>query len=333
MKFEKIMTVLAVALTTIVSVGCMEKETIAVEAPTTESSIVETTSTLTTETTTSTSISETTTTTSCETTNESESETSAVTTELASSTTTNTTISEVSISRECDTNCTCAGTTSSTTMTVDEVEPEPTEPTTVEKVEEIVDALVTDVTEFFESIETPIETETEKEIRQREFVVYKPSTHYVHRSTCYWVDSTCYEIENTNGLETRRCTECNPDIEIVTPFVVETTTERKEAASSMSAEYLGNFRITGYYGDGQTASGKTPKTNHTIAMNNAQRKELGLSYGDVLYIEGDTIQGYYTIEDCGCKWGVIDVYCSSAAECYRITSYADAYSNVIINEN
>lgn len=334
MKFEKIMTVLAIALTTIVSVGCMEKDAIAVGEPTTESSIVsivETISTSTTETTTSTfettTSSDTTTTTSEITSGE----TSAATTELASSTT-----NEVSTTCLCDTNCSCAGTTSSketTTMTVDEVKPEPTEPTTAEKAEEIVDALITDVSDFLESVETQIETEAEKETRQREFVVYKPSTHYVHRSTCHWVDSTCYEIEDTNGLEARKCTECNPDIEIVTPYVVETTVERNEKASSMSVDYLGNFRITGYYGDGQTASGKTPKTNHTIAMNNAQRKELGLSYGDVIYIDGDTVKGYYTVEDCGCKWGVIDVFCSSEAECYRITSYADAYSNVVINEN
>ncbi len=335
MKFEKIMTVLAIALTTIVSVGCMEKDAIAVGEPTTESSIVstvETTSTSTTSTFETTTSSDTTTTTS-ETTS---GETSAATTELASSTTINTTTNEVSTTCLCDTNCSCAGTTSSketTTMTVDEVKPEPTEPTTAEKAEEIVDALITNVSDFLESVETQIETETEKETRQREFVVYKPSTYYVHRSTCHWVDSTCYEIEDTSGLEARKCTECNPDIEIVTPYVVETTAERNERASSMSADYLGNFRITGYYGDSQTASGKTPKTNHTIAMNNAQRKELGLSYGDVIYIDGDTIKGYYTVEDCGCKWGVIDVFCSSEAECYRITSYADAYSNVIINEN
>lgn len=332
MKFEKIMTVLAIVLTTIVSVGCMEKNAIAVEEPTIESSIVstvETTSTSTTSTFETTTSSDTTTTTS-ETTS---GETSAATTELASSTT-----NEVSTTCLCGTNCSCAGATSSketttATMTVDEVKPEPTEPTTAEKAEEIVDALITDVSDFLESVETQIETEKEKETRQREFVVYKPSTHYVHRSTCHWVDSTCYEIEDTSGLEARKCTECNPDIEIVTPYVVETTVERNERASSMSADYLGDFRITGYYGDSQTASGKTPKTDHTIAMNNAQRKELGLSYGDVIYIDGDTIKGYYTVEDCGCKWEVIDVFCSSEVEHYRITSYADAYSNVVINEN
>ena len=44
--------------------------------------------------------------------------------------------------------------------------------------------------------------------------MYKPSTHYVHRATCHWVDDTCYEIETTEGLEVRLCTECNPDIEV-----------------------------------------------------------------------------------------------------------------------
>lgn len=68
-------------------------------------------------------------------------------------------------------------------------------------------------------------------------------------------------------------------------------------------------------------------------MNNVQRKELEINYGDIIYIDGDTVKGYYTVEDCGCGRNVIDVYCDNRNECYQITSYADIYSNVIINEN
>lgn len=57
-----------------------------------------------------------------------------------------------------------------------------------------------------------------------ECIMYKPSTHYVHRSTCHWVDSSCYEITSTEGLESRKCSECNPDIDITTEYVVETPT-------------------------------------------------------------------------------------------------------------
>jgi hypothetical protein len=69
-------------------------------------------------------------------------------------------------------------------------------------------------------------------------------------------------------------------------------------------------------------------------MNNSQRKELGLSYGDIIYIDGPIIKGYYTLEDRGCGRDVIDVFCNNRAECYKITSpCVDTYAYIIINEN
>nr|DAD58883.1 MAG TPA: Spore cortex-lytic enzyme [Caudoviricetes sp.] len=53
--------------------------------------------------------------------------------------------------------------------------------------------------------------------------MYKPSTHYIHKSTCHWVDSTCYEITDTNDIECRKCSECNPNLEIVNPYVSNAT--------------------------------------------------------------------------------------------------------------
>lgn len=55
-------------------------------------------------------------------------------------------------------------------------------------------------------------------------IVYKPSTHYVHLNTCGWYNSECYEITSTEGLETRKCSECNPDIEIINEYIPETPT-------------------------------------------------------------------------------------------------------------
>jgi len=82
------------------------------------------------------------------------------------------------------------------------------------------------VTEDFAApVETPAEpTEaaTQPAEPQREYVVFKPSTHYIHKSTCRWVDSTCYEITDTKEIECRKCSECNPEIEIINNYVEST---------------------------------------------------------------------------------------------------------------
>ena len=72
------------------------------------------------------------------------------------------------------------------------------------------------------SVEIPVEP-TEAEIQpvepQREYVVFKPSTHYIHKSTCHWVDNTCDEIIDTKEIECRKCSECNPEIEIINEYI------------------------------------------------------------------------------------------------------------------
>ena len=103
-----------------------------------------------------------------------------------------------------------------------------------------------------------------------------------------------------------------------------TTTTTTVAVNDNSNEtYLGYFRITGYVSTGnQTASGTWPSAGRTIAMNKAQLNSLGLEWGDTIRIDG---LGTYTLEDCGCGSGVIDVFCNSVSACYDLTSHADAY--------
>ena len=89
---------------------------------------------------------------------------------------------------------------------------------------------------FVEACETEeIEEETEP---QREYVVYKPSTHYIHRSSCHWCNSECYEIDSTEGLEARKCSECKPDMEIVTPYEEPTPTTTDTAIAVTDYEYI-----------------------------------------------------------------------------------------------
>ena len=94
---------------------------------------------------------------------------------------------------------------------------------TVEEVVETTTEAIATTTTTTTNVEetTTVTTEPiveEEEDNTGEYIVYKPSTHYVHRSTCHWFNDECVPITSTEGLEARICTECNPDIEIVTHY-------------------------------------------------------------------------------------------------------------------
>ena len=69
------------------------------------------------------------------------------------------------------------------------------------------------------TVTTTEETTVTTTTSPREYIVYKPSTHYIHMNTCRWFDSTCQEITDTEGIECRRCSECHPDIEIINEYI------------------------------------------------------------------------------------------------------------------
>ena len=91
----------------------------------------------------------------------------------------------------------------------------------------------------------PVTTECVTTIPVEEYVVYKPATYYIHRNTCHWNSDDTYKISDTNGIEARKCSECNPDMEIVNeyiPPVVEsklpiTETERILLCNLVGREY------------------------------------------------------------------------------------------------
>ena len=68
----------------------------------------------------------------------------------------------------------------------------------------------------------------------------------MHKNTCRWFDSTCKEITSTDGLECRRCTECNADIEIINEYVppqttTTTTTTTQTTVINNGGHYANNF--------------------------------------------------------------------------------------------
>lgn len=112
-------------------------------------------------------------------------------------------------------------------------------------------------------------------------------------------------IEPVEDVEETSEIEENEEVEETTDFDDEMT-------------LLGNLKITGYVSTGNhTANGDYPYIGG-VAMSEA----YDLPYGTTVYIEG---MGYYTLNDTGCAYGVVDVFCGSEEECYNLTSYLNVY--------
>ena len=143
--------------------------------------------------------------------------------------------------------------------------------------------------------------------------------------------------ESTTELVTETTTETTTLFELYTK---ETTTENypeiyteKENGMVFYNEqgeltnYMGTFYITGYtaeegfYEGKQTASGEGVRLG-ICAMNDKQRKELGIEWGDSIYIDG---LGTYQVYDNGCDYGVIDIWWRTDENAYRYTGYYDVY--------
>lgn len=142
--------------------------------------------------------------------------------------------------------------------------------------------------------------------------------------------TTSFNIINVT-METTTSTTTTTKSSTITTYVVTTTvtttSEVKEEYEYYNEEYcntynnmtyLGELKITGYIATGNpTASGDYPYVGG-VAMNTS----YGLSYGTTIYIED---LGYYTLNDTGCAYGVVDVFCNSEQECYNLTSYHNVY--------
>lgn len=91
--------------------------------------------------------------------------------------------------------------------------------------------------------------------------------------------------------------------------------------------YIGMFWITGYTAEegfpegSETASGYGVRPGY-CALNAEQRRSLGISYGDYIYVSG---LGTYRVMDSGCGWGVVDIWVYTNAEAYRLTGYREVY--------
>lgn len=162
------------------------------------------------------------------------------------------------------------------------------------------------------------------------YVVYKPATHYIHMNTCRWVASgEVQKIENTEGIEARRCSECNPSMEIITEYV-EPVPEVTEPTGSMS--YVKHFTRGTYYAYGGPRKGGSQcqlidcsigdgTVKGSIASSYLYRN-YGYNYNGkrtmvYLEIEGySQMNGYYYLDDCDAgNPNVIDFFFFYGSNC------------------
>ena len=159
-----------------------------------------------------------------------------------------------------------------------------------------------------------------------EFLVYKPSTYYIHRNTCRWNKGDAYRVDSVEGLEARLCTECSPECEGFTEYV----TPVEETPSSDGLTYVGEFQAT-YYTAWIGACGGSGRSLIDCSYGSEVKGSIASStlynlYGyyrngrTTVYIECDScpaLTGYYYLDDSTASWVTytIDFYYESGYNC------------------
>lgn len=195
--------------------------------------------------------------------------------------------------------------------------------TTTKETTNTTTVTTTTETETSTVVETTIVTETttapiiiDEPIVTEEYMIFKPYTHYVHRSTCRWCKDEFRVItcEDDIGEPARYCTECNPEIEITNVYYPPEPIQL-ENDNSVNIEYnndgvlLGTYQATwytavdmGYSKPPKGASGRVLETAYSCASNS-------IPQGSIIRIEGGGIDGVYRVDDRGgMANNVIDMY-------------------------
>lgn len=309
-------TIIAILMVAVIIMGCMmfsspkndKIKRIALTATTT--SITTTSTTVTTTTTTNTIATSKITT------------TNTSTTMTSTTTTTTTTDDTTTTSRTTTTNIsttTLADTTTVTTTTTSPVESttDTYEATVIYKEEQPEPIELFDQELYYE----PIEMIEETTIEDKDIYYFYEGSMRVHTPSCIYADPSCMEVIENGYIDyARKCTECNPDIEIGTiyeePIIEEDNDDTYyEESDSLTRNwtvdemtyYSGPY---GCYG----AAGRTLINNYSVACNS-------IPLGTIVYIQSSdgSVDGYYRVDDTGGMGNnVIDIFYSD----YSYTPYS-----------
>lgn len=136
-------------------------------------------------------------------------------------------------------------------------------------------------------------------------------------------------VATTEAATLPSTTEESTNLEVFSKSELLTKPEPEEepATECHNDGYIGTFWITGYTAEegfpegSETASGYGVRPGY-CALNDSHRRSLGIRYGNQIYVDG---LGTYTVMDCGCGWGVVDIWVYTNAEAYSITGSYNVY--------
>ena len=248
--------------------------------------------------------------------------TTSTTTMTSTTTTTTTTDNTTTTSRTTTTNIsttTLADTTTVATTTTSPVESttDTYEATVIYKEEQPEPIELFNQKLYYE----PIEMIEEPTIEDKDIYYFYEESMRVHTPSCIYADPSCMEVIEDGYIDcARRCTECNPDIEIGTiyeePIIEEDNDDiYYEESDSLTRNWTVDEMTyySGPYGcDG--AAGRTLINNYSVACNS-------IPLGTIVYIQSSdgSVDGYYRVDDTGGMGdNVIDIFYSD----YSYTPYS-----------
>lgn len=248
--------------------------------------------------------------------------TTSTTTMTSTTTTTTTTDNTTTTSRTTTTNIsttTLADTTTVTTTTTSPVESttDTYEATVIYKEEQPELMELFDQELYYEPIEMIEEITTE----DKDIYYFYEESMRVHTPSCIYADPSCMEVIEDGYIDcARKCTECNPDIEIGTiyeePIIEEDDDDTYYEESDGLTRNWTVDEMTYYSGPYGCygAAGRTLINNYSVACNS-------IPLGTIVYIQSSdgSVDGYYRVDDTGGMGdNVIDIFYSD----YSYTPYS-----------
>ena len=251
--------------------------------------------------------------------------TTTSTTTMTSTTTTTTTTDDTTTTNISTT--TLADTTTVATTTTSPVESttDTYEATVIYKEEQPEPMELFDQELYYEPIEMieetiPVEIE-ETTIEDKDIYYFYEESMRVHTPSCIYADPSCMEVIEDGYIDcARRCTECNPDIEIGTiyeePIIEEDDDDTYYEESDGLTRNWTVDEMTYYSGPYGCygAAGRTLINNYSVACNS-------IPLGTIVYIQSSdgSVDGYYRVDDTGGMGdNVIDIFYSD----YSYTPYS-----------